>query len=226
LVHILVCYIVFNVYACWWSSWPWPWEGWVLGLGLEGSVLGLGLGLEGWVLGLGLEGWVLGHSPTPLVYRQAETERGIEVDVHEWVHAKTFVKTRTVSKERSQCRLEEQTKDHLIVTGHRKHTHTHTHTHTRTFYTSYANIHTTYSARVTSIDGYLPFWPPAYVTVLLYCSSVLLLWLDKLSDLLLHMSRVWVWRTDPMGPLWTFGFLSPGKKWERAPPKTKTCLWN
>jgi len=23
---------------------------------------------------------------------------------------------------------------------------------------------------VTSIDGYLPFWPPAYVTVLLYCS--------------------------------------------------------
>jgi len=23
---------------------------------------------------------------------------------------------------------------------------------------------------VTSIDGYVPFWPPAYVTVLLYCS--------------------------------------------------------
>jgi len=39
---------------------------------------------------------------------------------------------------------------------------------------------------VTSIDGYLPFWPPAYVTVLLYCSCVLLLWLNKLS---LSLSR-------------------------------------
>ena len=28
---------------------------------------------------------------------------------------------------------------------------------------------------VTSIDGYIPFWPPAYVTVLLYSSCVLLL---------------------------------------------------
>jgi len=35
---------------------------------------------------------------------------------------------------------------------------------------------------VTSIDGYLPFWPPAYVTVLLYCSCVLLLWINKLPQ--------------------------------------------